>query len=189
MDDELEKAMQAMDGQSQAPTTGTSSAAKGKKASKKSKEGDVKENKTGSPKPVVPEAKEASGSEGAVPPASSEGIQDAVSEDLRSPNSVATHPFWSDKAKLEIALAKARPSDLDSEALRFAEELDSKERPADLEERRQIKQEVRLDEEFLEPPYDSPLRESTSKDMGSPYTGSLQKSEAGSLRSCASGCT
>ena len=176
-DDELEKAMQAMDGQSRIPAKGASSAAKGKKASKKSKEGDVQENKTGSPKPVAPEAKEASGSEGAAPPASSEGIQDAVSEDLRSPDSVATHPFWSDKAKLEIALAKARPSDLDSEALRFAEELGGKERPADLEERRQIKQEVRLDEEFLEPPYDSPLRESTSKDMGSPCTGSLQKSE------------
>ena len=105
-DDELEKAMQAMDGQSSIPTKGASSAAKGKKASKMSKEGDAQENKTGSPKSIAPEAKEASGSEGAAPPASSEGIQDTVSEDLRSPDSVATHPFWSDKAKLEIALDK-----------------------------------------------------------------------------------
>ena len=88
----------------------------------------------------------------------SDSAQDSPLEDMQSPDSVATHPFWSERAKLEVALAKARPSTLDSEALRFTNEEDGPERPADLDGRSREVREVRVDEEFLEPPYESPQK-------------------------------
>ena len=73
--------------------------------------------------------------------------------DLEEKSSPSTHPFWSDKAKLEAALVQARPPDLDAEARRFTgEDLDLS-RPVDLEERGRSRKEVVVDEGVLEPEY------------------------------------
>ena len=167
VDEELARAMQAVDGSSTPAKSGHSATGKAKKVLKKAREdlakegdrkdsqSDIKDPKAGPSGAGVPEGPEASCSEGNEKPADSDGPA-GTPEEMQSPESVAAHPFWSDKAKLEVALAKARPPTLDHESLRFAHEGDGVERPIDLEERAQKKQEVKLDEEYLEPSYDSP---------------------------------
>ena len=80
---------------------------------------------------------------------------DATEE--KSPLSATTHPFWSEKAKLEVALAQARPSDLDAEAQRFSGGDLERTRPIDLEERGRSRQEVVVNEEVKDPEYGSAL--------------------------------
>ena len=169
VDDELEKAMQAADGKSSSTVAGSSGDGKGKKTLKKSKDGKSKIAKPDLQDPSLSKAKEASESEEIAQPLQPSGSETArESEDMGSPESVAAHPFWSDKAKMEVALAKARPQALDVEALRFADDGESRERPVDLEERAQRRKEVRVEEEYLEPPYDSPLRESSAREDDMP---------------------
>ena len=167
VDEELARAMQAVDGSSTPVKSGHSATGKAKKVLKKAREdqakdgdrkdsqSDIKDPNAGSSGAVVPEGPEASRPEESERPAESDGPA-GTPEEMQSPESVAAHPFWSDKAKLEVALAKARPPTLDHEALRFAHEGDGVERPIDLEERAQRQREVKLDEEYLEPSYDSP---------------------------------
>ena len=78
------------------------------------------------------------------------------SEEPEEMTPVSAHPFWSDKAKAELALAQARPSDLDTEAKRFADGKFEGSRPVDLEERQRSRQEVRVDDMIRDPDY-SPL--------------------------------
>ena len=80
---------------------------------------------------------------------------DATEE--KSPLSATTHPFWSEKAKLEVALAQARPSDLDAEAQCFSGGDLERTRPIDLEERGRSRQEVVVNEEVKDPEYGSAL--------------------------------
>ena len=170
-DDDLVRAMQMADGQETPLKTGSSVAGKGKKASKKQpKEVGTKSEGSEVPNNVAaeaPEALEASNSEDSKSAVQLDSRLEAASEELQSPESVSPHPFWSERAKLELALAKARPTALDQEALRFPGEDAGLERPADLEERSHGRKEVRIDEEFLEPPYDSPQQEKIAGTDGS----------------------
>ena len=176
VDDELEKAMQAADGKSSSTVAGSSGAGRGRKTPKKSKDGEGNIPKLVPPDPSLSTARDASESEEIAQPLQPSGSEAAQeSEDMGSPESVAAHPFWSDKAKMEVALAKARPQALDVEALRFANDGESRERPVDLEERAQQKKEVRVEEEYLEPPYDSPQRESSSREEDMPPLESIGK--------------
>ena len=135
-----------------------------KPASKKQKEEGKKERASSSLDPPGLSVSDTAVTDGAVrDTVESSGPRDigldAASEELQSPEAVSPHPFWSERAKLEVALAKARPQALDSEAARFSSEGEGLERPVDLEEQAQRRKEVRLDEEFLEPPYESPQKE------------------------------
>ena len=135
-----------------------------KAALKKQKEESKKEEASSSLDPLGPSASEIPATDGAVrDTVEASGLTDtgldAASEELKSLEAVSPHPFWSEQAKLEVTLAKARPQALDHEAFRFSSEGEGLERPVGLEEHAQRRKEVRLDEEFLEPPYESPQKE------------------------------
>ena len=183
VDDDQVRALQSAEDHTAPIKSGSSTSGKSKKAAqKKQKEVDKKDDVSASSNPGTSSGPEAGFSDSAGlnagQGAHTESALDAASEEMQSPEPVSPHPFWSERAKMEVALAKARPISLDHEALRFAEENEGTERPADLDHRAQIRKELRVDEEFLEPPYESFHKEVEDKATLAPQaTGATSRFE------------